>query len=202
MKIQLTFILLLCGLAGRTQPLIQPSRIVYKNAGYPAITISFKAANEDVRDALKAALKAGKGSYKTKKGVIIGKKWRQADISEGMLNNWWTIKSTGRRSREVVTVQMSLQRADSIFMTDPADTIDYAKAVSYLSTLPLKVELYRKNAELTALRKQLAKVANELAALRKKDRRRKRDYDRKSRELDRLAEQIHALEYANPETSP
>lgn len=197
MKKILTITILFCAVQVRAQQTTSSSVITVKDKQYPAILMSFKADDRDVEEVIRKEIEEGKGSWNTKRGLIIGKKSSLGIFSSQDLNSFWKVDSKGKKSREEVSVYMSLQRPDSVFVTDPADAGDYAAAAAYLSTLPMKVEMYRKNEELNALKKQLAGLTKDLNNMRKRRDDQEKNFDKKSKDLERLTKKIEDLEKGN-----
>jgi hypothetical protein len=200
MKKLLLAIRLLCSLApaahAQQQDMVTQTKTVIENKEQPALAISFRASDDDVEDVLKEEIKRNDGKVRTSKGFIIGRGMVIKQIADKDRDIYWKLQSKGRKKKEVVTVVMAVQNADGSFLSD-ADNAGYTNAYAWLSALPRKVEVYQKDQELAALRKQLKKVTDELKDLQGSGVDQRKAFGKKTRELKDLEDKIDNLQKQN-----
>jgi len=176
---------------------VTKSTVSIEKQSYPAMSISFNASEDDVEDVIKNEIKQNDGKVKRDDGFILGKHVKLQMISQNDIDVFWQTDSKGRKKNEICTVAMAIKQSDGTFLSDSANNETYTKAYAYLSELPHKVQLYRKDKELTALREQLKKVTNELKDLQSSGSDQKKNFSKKTKEIEELEERINSLQKSN-----
>jgi len=197
MKKLLLAIGLFCSLTpaarAQQQDIVTKTTTVIEDKNQPALAVSFHASDDDVEDVLKEEIKRNDGKVRSSKGFIIGRGMVIKQIAGQDRDIYWKLQSKGRKKKEVVTVVMAVQNADGSFLSN-ADNAGYTNAYAWLSALPRKVELYRKDQELAALRKQLKKVTEDLKNLQGSSSDQRKSFSRKTKELKDLEGKIDNLQ--------
>jgi len=176
---------------------VTKTTVLIDGVNQPALTISFQSHDDDVEDVIKDEIKRNDGRQRSSKGFIIGKGMRIKQIADKDRDIYWKLQSKGRKKREVVSVTMAVQNPDGSFLTDSAGNAGFTNTYAWLSALPRKVELYQKDQELDALRKQLKKVTAELNDLQGSGTDQRKAFGKKSKELKELEEKIDKLQRQN-----
>ncbi len=176
---------------------VTKTSVTIDKQNYPALSISFNASDDDVEDVIKNEIKQNDGKVKKDDGFIIGRHVKVRTVSDSELDILWQIDSRGRKKNEICTVAMAVKQADGAFLSDSVNNETYTRAYAYLSELPHKVQLYRKDKELTALREQLKKVTNELKDLQNSSSDQKKNFSKKTKEIEELEEKINSLQKSN-----
>ncbi|WP_153798730.1 coiled-coil domain-containing protein [Foetidibacter luteolus] len=162
-----------------------------------ALSLSFNESEDLVTEAIKHEMEENEGKVRKDDGFIIGRHVKMKTLSDNEMDVFWKVNSTGRRKNEITTVEMTFRKMDGLYLSDSLDGDLYAKASAYLTSLPQRVQVYKKDKELNELRAQLKKVTAELADLQSSTSDQKRHYKRKSKELKKLEEKIDALQKTN-----
>jgi len=176
---------------------VTKTSVTIEKQNYPALSVAFNASDDDVEEVIKNEIKQNDGKVKKDDGFIVGKHVKIKAVSENELDFLWQVDSKGRKKNEVCTIAMAVRQADGTFLSDSAGNETYTRAYAYLSELPHKVQLYRKDKELTALREQLKKVTNELKDLQNSSSDQKKNFSKKTKEIEELEEKINSLQKPN-----
>jgi len=182
----------------QTEPsAVTKTTVVIEDKSCPGLTISFNASGNDVEDVLKEEIKRNDGKSRSSSGFIVGRGITIKQFSEKEQDIYWKLKSKGRKKKEIVTVTMAVRNPDGSCLSDAQYNDSYTSTYAWLSALPHKVDVYKKDQELEALRKQLKKVTNDLKDLQGNTSDQRRAYGRKSKELKELEEKIDKLQKQN-----
>ncbi|MBS1563539.1 MAG: hypothetical protein JST39_04085 [Bacteroidetes bacterium] len=195
--IALLFLSLSLSTRAQDRDIVSKTTIQIEDINQPALAISFQSHDDDVEDVLKEEIKRNDGKVRTPGRFILGKGIIIKQIADNERNIYWKIDSKGRKKKEIVTVIMAVQNPDGSFLSDSAHTSAYTNAYAWLSALPRKVEIYQKDQELAALRKQLKKVTEELRDMQGASSDHRKAFSKKSKELKQLEEKIDNLQRQN-----
>lgn len=176
---------------------VTKTSVVIEEKTCPALSIYFNASDDDVEDVLKDEIKRNDGKSRSSKGFIIGRGVSIKQISDKERDIYWKLQSKGRKKKEIVTVTMAVKNEDGSCLSESTDNAAYTNAYAWLSALPQKVQLYQKDRELAALRKQLRKVTDELKDLQGSGSDQRKAFNKKSRELKDLEEKIDNMQKQN-----